>query len=73
MCLFYADGARNVSKSLEGLAKMMTIMRTAFEVAGLTVAEKKAGTMLVQTRHQTSRAQAFVMKAAGQRYRQTTH
>ena len=33
----YADDAGIVSKSSEGLAKMMTVIVTVFEAAGLTV------------------------------------
>ena len=60
----YADDARIVSKSAEGLAKMMTVIVTVFEAAGLTVS-KKTETMLLRTpdpgtlhltaRHQGSR------------------
>ena len=35
----YADDAGIVSKSAEGLAKMMIVIVTVFEAAGLTVAE----------------------------------
>ena len=35
--ILYADDARIVSKSSEGLAKMMTVIVTVFEAAGLTV------------------------------------
>ena len=39
--MLYADDAGIVSKSAEGLAKMMTVIATVFEAAGLTVSEKK--------------------------------
>ena len=39
--MLYADDAGVVSKSLEGLTKMMTVIVTVFEAAGLTVSEKK--------------------------------
>ena len=45
----YADDEGIVSKSAEGLTKMMTVIVTAFEAAGLTVSEKKTETMLLDT------------------------
>ena len=39
--ILYADDAGIVSKPSEGLAKMMTVIVTVFEAAGLTVSEKK--------------------------------
>ena len=47
--MLYADDAAIVSKSAEGLAKMMTIIVTVFEAAGLTVSGKKAEIMLLRT------------------------
>ena len=41
--MLYADDGGIVSKSAEGLAKMMTVV-TVFEAAGLTVSEKKTET-----------------------------
>ena len=46
--MLYADYAGIVSKSAEGLAKMMTVIVTVFEAAGLTVSEKTE-TMLLRT------------------------
>ena len=43
------DGAGIVSKSAEGLAKMMTVIWTVFEAAVLTVSENKTETMLLRT------------------------
>ena len=43
-----ADDAGIVSKSAEGLAKMMAVIVTVFEEAGLTVSEKKTETMLLR-------------------------
>ena len=37
--MLYADDAGIVSKSAQGLAKMMTVVVTVFEAAGLTVSE----------------------------------
>ena len=36
-----ADDAGIVSRSVKGLAKMMTVIVTVFEVGGLTVSENK--------------------------------
>ena len=67
----YADEAGMASKSVEGLAKMMTVIVTVFEVAGLTISEKKTETMLLRTPNQAPRTSPLVIEAAGQRYRQT--
>lgn len=51
MCgVLYADDAGVVSNSSEGLAKMMTVIVTLFEAAGLAVSGKKTEVMLLQTR-----------------------
>ena len=47
--MLYADDAGIVSKSAEGLAKILTVIVTGFEAAGLAVSEKKAETMLLRT------------------------
>ena len=47
--MLYADDAGIVFKSSEGLVKMMTVIVTVFEAAGLTVSEKKTETMLLRT------------------------
>ena len=65
--MLYADDAGIVSRSAEGLAKMMTVIVTVFEAAGLTVSEKT----LLRTPGQTSLAPPLVIEAASQRYRQT--
>ena len=46
--MLYANDAGIVSKSADGLAKMMTVIATVFEAAGLTVSEKKTETMLLR-------------------------
>ena len=69
--MLYADDAGIVSKSAEGLAKMMTVIVTVFESADLTVSEKSE-TMLLWTSDQAPRTSPLVIEAAGQRYRQTT-
>ena len=69
--MLYADDAGIVSMSAEVLVKMMTVIATVFEAAGLTVSENKTGTMLLRTQDQTSLALPLVSKAAAQRYRQT--
>ena len=69
--MLYADDARIVSKSAEVLAKMMTVIVTVFEAAGLTVSEKTM-TMLLRTPDQAPCTSPLVIEAAGQRHRQTT-
>ena len=69
--MLYEDDAGIVSQSAEGLAKMMTVIVTVFEVAGLTISEKKTETMLLRTPNQAPRTSPLVIEAAGQRYRQT--
>ena len=66
----YADDADIVS-SAEGLAKMITVIMTVFEAAGLTASKKKTETVLLQTPDQTTLASPLTIKAAGQRYKQT--
>ena len=64
----YADDAGIVSKSAKGLAKVMTVIVTVFEAAGLTVAEIE--TMLLRVSDQPPRTSPLVIEAAGQRCRQ---
>ena len=61
--MLYADDAGIVSKSAEGLAKMMTVIVTVFEAAGLTVSEKKTETMLLRTSDQTPPANPLIIEA----------
>ena len=70
--MLYADDAGIVSKSAEGLAKIMTAIVTVFDAAGLTVSEKKTETMLLRTPDQAPCTSPLAIEAAGQRYRQTT-
>ena len=70
--MLYADDAEIASKSAEGLAKMMTVIVTVFEAAGLTVSEKKTETILLRTPDQAPCTSPLIIEAAGQRYRQTT-
>ena len=44
--MLYADDAAIVSKSAEGLTKMMTVIVTVFEAAGRTVSETVSYTHL---------------------------
>ena len=69
--MLYADDAGVVSKSPEGLTKMMTVIVTVFEAAGLTVSEKKTETMLFRTPHQEPQREPLVVEAADQKYKQT--
>ena len=63
--VLYADDARIVSKSAEGLAKMMAVIVTVFEAAGLAVSEKTE-TMLLRTPDQAPCTSPLVIEAAGQ-------
>ena len=47
--MLYADDAGIVSRSLAGLARMMTVIVEVFGAFGLTVSEKKAETLLMRT------------------------
>ena len=66
--VLYVDDAGIVSKSAEGLVKMMTVIVTALEAAGPTVSEKKTATMLLRTPDQAPRTSSLAIEAAGQRY-----
>ena len=69
--MLYTDDAGIVSKSAEGLAKMMTVFVTAFEAAGLTVSDMKTEAMLLQAPAQTTLAPSLVIEVADQKYKQT--
>ena len=47
--MLYADDAGIVSTSAEGLAKIVTVIVSVFEAAGLTVSENKTEIMLADT------------------------
>ena len=64
----YADDAGLVSKSAEGLAKMMAVIVTVFEAAGFTLSEKKKKTMLLRALNQVLPTSPLAVEAAGQRY-----
>ena len=70
--MLYADDAGNMCKSAEGLAKIMAIIVTVFEAAGLTVFEKKTETMLLRAADQAPQTSPLVIEAAGPRYGQAT-
>ena len=70
--MLYADDAGIMSKSAEGLAKMMTVIFTVSDAAGLTVFDKKTETMLLRTPDQAPCTSPLVIEAAGQRYTQTS-
>ena len=65
--MLYAGDAGIMSKSAEGLAKMMTVIVTVFEAAGLTVSEKKTETIVAATLSQVHPTSPLVVEAAGQR------
>ena len=75
--MFYADDASVVSRSQEGLARMMTTIVEVFGEFGLTVSEKKTETLLMrapekQPKKGGSPPPPLVIEAAGQKYAQTT-
>ncbi|CAB1109571.1 unnamed protein product [Ectocarpus sp. CCAP 1310/34] len=76
--MLYADDAGVVSRSAEGLARMMTIIVEVFGEFGLTVSEKKTATLLMRakdkptTTSQPAPPQPLKIEAAGQKYAQTT-
>ena len=70
--MVYGDDAGIPSKSAKGLAKVMAVIVTVFEAAGLKVSDKKTETMLLRTPEQAPGTSPLVINAAGQRYRQTT-
>ena len=61
-----SDDTGIISKSPEGLAKIMTAI-----ASGLAVSEKKTKTILLRTPDQTTLDPPRVIEAAGQRYKQT--
>ena len=69
--MLYADDAGIVSKTAEGLARMMTVIVTIFEAAGLRVSEKTE-TMLLRTPDQAPCTSPLVIEAAGQWYKKIT-
>ncbi|CAB1111644.1 unnamed protein product [Ectocarpus sp. CCAP 1310/34] len=76
--MLYADDAGVVSRSAEGLARMMTIIVDVFGEFGLTVSEKKTETLLMRakdkpnTTSQPTPPPPLTIEAAGQKYAQTT-
>ena len=74
--MLYADDASVVSRSQEGLTRMMTIIVEVFGAFGLTVSEKKTETLLMrapekQPKKGGSPPQPLVIEAAGQKYAPT--
>ena len=61
--MLYADDAAIVSKSAEGLAKMITVTSIDFEAAGLTVPEKETETMRLWTLDQVPRTSPLITEA----------
>eukprot|EP00752_Nemacystus_decipiens_P012931 g11445.t1 len=73
--MLYADDAGFMSKSGEGLAKMMTIIVEVFREFGLTVSERKTLTLVMRVKEKQSPPlppPPLIIEAAGQRYAQTT-
>ena len=74
--MLYADDAGVVSRSQEGLTRMMTMIVEAFGAFGLTVSEKKTETLSTrapekQSRKERSLPPPLIIEAAGQKYAQT--
>ena len=76
--MLYANGAGIVSRSPEGLARMMTVIVEVFGAFGLTVSEKKTETLLMRAPEKaqqpgetpTPPLPALEIAAAGQKYHQ---
>ena len=58
-------------ESAEGLAKIMTVIVTVFEAAGLTVSKKKTETTLQRTLGQVLPTSPLAVESVGKRYMQT--
>ena len=67
--MLYADDSGIVSRSLEGVDKMMTVIVTACSAFGRKVSEAKTATMCLQTKGE--RHVPFTVTSAGQVYKQT--
>ncbi|CAB1103436.1 unnamed protein product [Ectocarpus sp. CCAP 1310/34] len=70
--MLYADDAGVVSRSAEGLARMMTVIVEVFEKFGLTVSEKKTETLLIGAKNKQTTTtppppSPLIIEAAGQR------
>ena len=74
--MLYADDAGVVSKSAEGLARMMTIIVEVFREFGLTMSERKAEILVMRLKKEKQPPllppPPLIIEAAGQRYAQTT-
>ena len=78
--MLYADDAAVVSRSADGLARMMTVIVRVFGAFGLTVSEKKTETLLMRAPGKppkkgetpTPPPLPLAIAAAGQKYAQTT-
>ena len=74
--MLYADDAGVVSRSREGLTRMMTTIVEVFGKFGLTVSEKKTETLLMRAPEKQPKKGGpppppLVLEAAGQKYAQT--
>ena len=63
--MLYADDAGIVSKSAEGLAKMMRVIVTVFEAESLTASATKTEKMLLRTPDFTTFVLPLVIEAGG--------
>ena len=67
--MLYADDAGIVSRSSEGLERMMTLIVTACSSFGRTASEAKTEIMCLETKDEGK--VSFTINAAGQVYKQT--
>ena len=67
--MLYADDACIVSRSPQGIAKMMLVFAEVFGVCGLTVSEKKTKVMTMPLPR--APVEKMRIEASGQRYNQT--
>ena len=67
--MLYADDAGIVSRPLEGLERMMTVIVNACSQIGFTVSQAKTEIMRLQTK--SGRKVSFTMDAAGHAYKQS--
>ena len=68
--MLYADDAGIVSRSPEGLERMMTAIVTAWSSFGLTVSDEKTEIMCLETK--SGGKVSFTINAAGQVYKQSS-
>jgi len=72
--MLYADDAGVVSRSAEGLVRMMTVIEEVLREFILTVSEKKMEVLAMRVKEEPGSPPhpLLIIEAAGQRYAQTT-